>query len=688
MKNYLLFEIGVEEMPARFVGNTLFQLESNLSKLLKDNRIAFDEIKSYGTPRRLVLIVDGIQDKQSDLEEEIKGPAKKIAVDADNNFTKPAIGFMKSKNLNPEDIYFKVVGKDEYMFATIKQRGELSEDIIKEILPQTIKSVVFPKSMRWGGKNLRFVRPIRWLVTLLNDNVVDFDLEGIISSNVTKGHRFLGKSEITVNSLEDYLKKLKENYVILDQKQRKEIIKDQCTKVAEALSGTVELDEELLEEVTHLVEYPTAFYGEFDKDYTKLPKEVVITPMKQHQRYFPVTKGGKLLPNFIAVRNGSDYRIENVKVGNEKVLEARLADALFFYNEDIKNNLESYIEKLKDVVFQAQLGSIYEKTLRMDKLSLDILDELDMQEEKVHASRAAKLSKADLITGMVGEFDELQGFMGKEYAKVSGEDEAVCEAIFEHYLPRFSGDTLPQTNVGVALSIADKLDSIAGFFAIGIQPTGSQDPYALRRQALGILSILMDKKIDVDLKTLIEHALDNYIEIDFDKSAVCANIMNFFNERVRIQFKDMGIRYDVVDAVISSDVNDVYDMYCRALALNNWLDRDELVEMLTAFNRVSTLAQKAESDKVDESLLKEDAERKLYSEFVDVKEKVEALISDKKYSVALETFASLRPVIDSLFDSVMVMDNDEVIKNNRLGLLKQIYDTMLKICDLSKIVYK
>jgi len=288
---------------------------------------------------------------------------------------------------------------------------------------------------------------------------------------------------------------------------------------------------------------------------------------------------------------------------------------------------------------------------------------------------------------MVGEFDELQGFMGKEYAKVSGEDEAVCEAIFEHYLPRFSGDTLPQTNSGVALSIADKLDSIAGFFAIGIQPTGSQDPYALRRQALGILSILMDKKIDVDLKTLIEHALDNYIEIDFDKSAVCANIMNFFNERVRIQFKDMGIRYDVVDAVISSDVNDVYDMYCRALALNNWLDRDELVEMLTAFNRVSTLAQKAESDKVDESLLKEDAERNLYSEFIDVKEKVEELISDKKYSDALETFATLRPVIDSLFDSVMVMDNDEVIKNNRLGLLKQIYDTMLKICDLSKIVY-
>jgi glycyl-tRNA synthetase beta chain len=688
MNNYLLFEIGVEEMPARFVGNTLFQLKSNLSKLFNENRIAFEDIKAYGTPRRLTLIVNGIEEKQSDLEEEVKGPAKKIAMDADNNFTKPAQGFMKSKGLNPEDIYFKEVGKDEYMFATIRQKGESSEEIIKEILPQTIKSVVFPKSMRWGGKNLRFVRPIRWLVTLLNDKVVEFDLEGIVSSNKTKGHRFLGQSEIIVTSLEDYLNKLEENYVILDQDKRKEIIKEQCIKVADSLNGTVELDEELLEEVTHLVEYPTAFYGEFDKNYTKMPKEVVITPMKQHQRYFPVTKDGKLLPNFIAVRNGNDFRIDNVKEGNEKVLEARLADALFFYNEDIKHSLDVYIEKLKDVVFQAQLGSIYEKTLRMDKLSLDILDILSIPEEKIHASRAAKLSKADLVTGMVGEFDELQGFMGKEYAKVSGEDDAVCEAIFEHYLPRFSGDILPQTNSGVAVSIADKLDSIAGFFAIGIQPTGSQDPYALRRQALGVLSILMDKKIDADLKTLIECALDNYSEIEFDKKAVCASIMNFFNERVRILFKDMGIRYDVVDAVISSDVNDIYDMYCRALALNSWLDRDELVEMLTAFNRVSTLAQKAEDDKVEESLFKEEAEKKLYSEFENVKTKVEEFISDKKYEEALETFASLRPAVDSMFDSVMVMDNDEAVKNNRLGLLKQIYDTMLKICDLSKIVYK
>lgn len=688
MNNYLLFEIGVEEMPARFVGDTLSQLKSNLSGLLSDNRVAFSDIKAYGTPRRLTLIVENISENQSDLEEEVKGPAKKIAVDGDNNFTKPAQGFMKSKKLNPEDIYFKEVGKDEYMFATIKEKGGPTEEIIKEVLPSAIRSVVFPKSMRWGGKNLKFVRPIRWLVTILNDKVVEFDLEGIKSSNVTKGHRFLGKSEIIVNSLEDYLNKLKENYVILDQDERKNIIKEQCIKVAESINGTVELDEDLLEEVTHLVEYPTAFYGEFDEKYTKLPKEAVITPMKQHQRYFPVLRDGKLLPNFIAVRNGNDYRIENVKEGNEKVLEARLADAEFFYNEDIKHSLDTYVEKLKEVVFQADLGTVYDKTKRIEQLSADILDALNMPEDKKDAVRAAQLSKADLVTGMVGEFDELQGYMGKEYAKVFGENDAVCEAIYEHYLPRFSGDILPETNAGIALSIADKLDSIAGFFAIGIQPTGSQDPYALRRQALGILSIFMDKKSDIDLKTIIGDALDNYSNLDFDKTAVEAEIMNFFNERVKIMFKDLGIRYDVVDAVISSDVNAIYDMYSRATALNSWLDRDELVEMLTAFNRVSTLAQKAEHNKVDESLFTDEAEKNLYKEFKDVEAKVSGLLEEKRYSDALETFASLRPAIDTMFDSVMVMDDDKKIRNNRLALLKQIYDTMLEICDLSKIVYK
>ena len=688
MNNYLLFEIGVEELPSRFVSSTLEQIKNNLTKLFNDNRILFDDIETYGTPRRLTFVVKGISDRQSDLEEEVKGPSKKISLDENGNFTKPALGFIKSKGLKEEDIYFKQVGKDEYIFGTIKQEGIETKEVLKNILPEAIKSVTFPKAMRWGGKNMRFARPIRWMVTLLNDEVLEINLEGIVSSNVTKGHRFLGEKEFVVNSLEDYYEKLDKNYVILDQNKRKEIIKNQCIEVANSLGGEVEFDDDLLEEVTHLVEYPTAFYGEFDSAYANLPKEVVTTPMKEHQRYFPVVKDGKLLPNFIAVRNGNDYKIDVVKAGNEKVLVARLEDALFFYKEDTKKSLESYVEKLKTVVFQAKLGTVYDKTLRIEKLSLDILESLNLNDIKEDTIRAAKLCKADLVTSMVFEFTELQGIMGREYSKVNGENEAVSEAIFEHYLPRFAGDILPKTKAGIVLSIADKLDSIAGFFAIGIQPTGSQDPYALRRQALGILSILMDKKIDVNLKDLVNHALNNYNNLEFDKDEVSNQIMEFFKERIKNLFRDLGIRYDVIEAVLSSEINDIYDMHTRAVELNNWLSTEGLIEMLTAFNRVSTLAQKATSSNVKEELLKEDEEIKLYDGFKEIKVKVEDLLKDKKYSEALDAFASLRPLVDNMFDNVMVMDKDESIKENRLALLKQIYDTMLSICDLSKIVYK
>ena len=688
MNNYLLFEVGVEELPSRFVSSTLEQIKNNLTKLFNDNRIVFDDIETYGTPRRLTFVVKGISDRQSNLEEEVKGPSKKIAVDADGNFTKPALGFIKSKGLKEEDVYFKQVGKDEYIFGTIKQEGVETSEVLKTILPEAVKAVTFPKAMRWGGKNMRFARPIRWMVTLLNDEVLEVNLEGIVSSNVTKGHRFLGEKEFTVNSLEDYYEKLEKNYVILDQNKRKELIKNQCIEVANSLGGEVEFDDDLLEEVTHLVEYPTAFYGEFDSAYANLPKEVVTTPMKEHQRYFPVVKDGKLLPNFIAVRNGNDYKIDVVKAGNEKVLVARLEDALFFYKEDTKKNLESYIEKLKTVVFQAKLGTVYDKTLRIEKLSSDILESLNLNYIKEDVIRAAKLCKADLVTGMVFEFTELQGIMGREYAKVGGENEVVSEAIFEHYLPRFAGDILPETKAGIALSIADKLDSIAGFFAIGIQPTGSQDPYALRRQALGVLSILMDKKLDVNLKDLVNHALNNYNNLEFNKEEVCTQIMEFFKERIKNLFRDLGIRYDVIEAVLSSEINDISDMHTRAVELNNWLSTEGLVEMLTAFNRVSTLAQKATLSDVKEDLLKEEAEIKLYHGFKEIKVKVEELLKDKKYSEALDAFASLRPLVDNMFDNVMVMDKDESIKENRLALLKQIYDTMLSICDLSKIVYK
>ncbi len=688
MNNYLLLEIGVEELPSRFGQTTLDQIENNLSKLLKEERVNFDNIDKYATPRRLTFVIKNLADKASDLEEEVKGPAKKIAVDEEGNFTKPALGFMKSKGLDPENVYFKQVGNAEYLFGTIKQSGKETAEILKNIIPTAIKNVTFPKAMRWGGKNMRFARPIRWMVALLNDNVLDVNLEGIKASNVTKGHRFLGEREFEVNSVEDYFEKLEKNYIILDQHKRKSMIKEQAIEVANSLGGEVELDDDLLEEITFLVEYPTAFYGEFEEDYVKLPKEVVTTPMKEHQRYFPVSKDGKLLPYFIAVRNGDSHRIDIVKAGNEKVLKARLADALFFYKEDTKKPLESFVDKLQTVVFQAKLGTVYDKSLRIDKLSQTILNELNMSESAKNTQRAAKLCKADLVTNMVFEFTELQGIMGRDYAKVGGENEEVCQAIFEHYLPRYAGDILPQTNAGIALSIADKLDSIAGFFAIGIKPSGSQDPYALRRQALGILSILLDKKLSVNLNNLINAALDNYSNLEFNKEEVASQIVEFFVERVKNLFKDLGIRYDVIDAVLNNNLNDISDIHTRALELNRWLQKDELVEMLTAFNRVSTLAQKATIDIVKEELLKEDAEIKLYNGFKEIKLNVESLLVDKKYNEALDAFATLRPLVDNLFDNVMVMDKDESVKENRLGLLKQIYSTMLTICDLSKIVYK
>ena len=410
--------------------------------------------------------------------------------------------------------------------------------------------------------------------------------------------------------------------------------------------------------------------------------------MKHHQRYFPVLKDNKLLPNFIAVRNGDAHKIDNVKKGNEKVLEARLADALFFYKEDIKKPVENYIEKLNTVVFQDKLGTVYDKGLRIEKLSSEILNVLNLESEKEDTLRAAKLCKADLVTSMVFEFTELQGVMGREYAKVSGENETVAEAIFEHYLPRFAGDILPQTKSGVILSIADKLDSIAGFFAIGIQPTGSQDPYALRRQALGIINILMDNNLDISLKELVDLSLNNYSFLEFNKEEVANQIMEFFKDRIKNLFRDLGIRYDVIDAILSSEIDDISDMYTRATALNSWIDKDELVEMLTAFIRVSTLAEKAETNEVRVNLMKEEAEFNLYQQFNDTKSNVEYLLAEKDYTKALDAFAALRPAIDNMFDSVMIMDKDEAIKNNRLAILKQIYDTMLKICDLSKIVYK
>jgi glycyl-tRNA synthetase beta chain len=556
-------------------------------------------------------------------------------------------------------------------------------------MPELIKRISFPKSMRWGGKNIRFARPIRWIVSILDDKVIPFDLEGIIASNITRGHRFLGSSNILIDNVDNYSKLLKENYVIIDQKERKEIIKYGSERLVKEKGGTILQDEDLLDEVTNIVEYPTPIIGRIKDEYLTLPMDVIITPMKEHQRYFPVVDDKKrLLPYFITVRNGDDRYTDIVVKGNEKVLGARLEDAKFFYMEDIKYPLENYVERLNNIIFQEKLGTLYQKTKRLQKLASKIGNYLEVGEETVkNIDRAAHLSKADLVTKMVGEFTELQGKMGMEYAKQSNENEIVSIAIFEQYLPRYSGDRLPSTTAGSILSIADKLDTIAGLFAIGIQPSGSQDPFGLRRSALGIINIILDKKWNVSLSEIVDFALYIYVEengLAFDYNKIKSEIMDFFITRIRNMFLDMNIRHDIIEAVINTNIDDIYDLKIRAYKLNDWLNKEGLQEILSAFNRVSTLALKAPNDEVKRDLLTED-ELNLYDSFNNIEEKVLNLIEKKEYDKALDVLVTLKSPIDNFFENVMVMVDDENLKNNRLGLLKTIYDTMMKVCDLSKI---
>lgn len=685
MNKKLLFEIGTEEIPARFIAKTKADMKGYLEKTLKELHIEYKSIELKCTPRRFVVIIDELAENQATVEEELKGPAKKIAFDENNNPSKALLGFLKGKDISPEEVYFKTVGKDEYAHIKLTKEGQAVKGLLKDIFEGMIKSTTFPKSMRWGGKNIRFVRPIRYFVCLMDEEVIDFEIEGIKTGNITKGHRFLGSSEIVINTPDEYEAKLKENFVILDDEQRKALILEQCKAVADSLGGTLMMDEDLLEEVNYIVEYPTAFYGEFDESYLSLPKEAIITPMKEHQRYFPVLDAdGKLLNKFITVRNGDSYAIDNVKRGNEKVLDARLSDALFFYHEDTKKPLEAYVERLDTIVFQQKLGTILDKTKRIQNLSEKIAKALALTLPNL--DRAAYLLKADLTTAMVFEFTELQGIMGRYYANLSNEPSEVAEAIYEHYLPRFAGDELPSTNEGIILALSDRLDSVAGFFAIGIQPTGSQDPYALRRQALGILNIMMEKKLDVRLFDLLDLALENFDFEDMDKQSVKSDLMSFFELRLKNLFTDMGIRYDVVDAIINIEDSNPFDLLIRAKDLDAWVKNNSVTEALQTFSRISNISKEAIAGKVDEALFAHDSEAKLNTAYNSIKAEVEAMLARREYVKALELLISIKDSVDAFFDSVMIMDENMDIRENRLAMLSNIRTTMESVADLSKIV--
>lgn len=690
-KTYLL-EIGVEELPARFIDDGKRQLCDNFTNLLKEERIQYEIVETFSTPRRLTIVAKGLGEFGGSEENIVKGPAKRIALDDSGNPTKALIGFMKGQNITREDIIIQEYNGEEYVYGKVLSQGKKLEDVLSSKMADVIKNINFPKSMKWGGKNLKFARPIRWIVSVLDNSILPFQLEGIVASNITKGHRFLGSQSIVIDNIDGYKDILKENFVIVDEKERKDIIKYSSEKLAREKGGSVEKDDDLLNEVTNLVEYPTPIIGRIKDEYLVLPFDVVTTPMKEHLRYFPVLDDkGRLLPYFITVRNGDDNHVDTVVKGNEKVLGARLEDAKFFYKEDIKHSLDYYVEKLKTITFQEKLGSVYDKTIRIGKLTEKIANYLEVGDEtKRNLDRASYLAKADLVTKMVTEFTELQGKIGMEYAQESGENEIVSLAIFEQYLPRFSGDNLPSTTAGAILSMADKLDSICGLFAIGIQPTGSQDPFALRRSAIGIINIIMDKKVNVSLMDLIDFSLYIYVEesglaSDFNK--VRAEIFEFFTGRVKNLFLDQGISYDVIDSIIKTGTDNIYDMKIRGEKINSWVKDHNINDMLTAFNRLSTLAIKAESSEVKRDLLS-GYEVQLYDEYNNLEEKVNTLIQKKEYDKALSTLITLKEPIDNFFDNVMVMVEDESLKNNRLALLRKIYDTMLRVCDLTYIVGK
>ena len=682
MAKDLLFEIGAEEIPAGFMPNILGQLKTLAETKLNDAHLPFESIATYGTPRRLALIVKGLSDTSAEISERHKGPSASIAYDADGNPTKAAIGFARGKGLDVADL----VVEDGYIYAETKTAGVPAKDIVTDMLPHLITGLNFPKSMHWGNLDAKFVRPVRWLVALLDEEVIPVEFATVKSGNVTRGHRFLGADEITIKNAASYVNTLKENFVMVDQDARRELISKQLHDIAASKNASIVWDDDLLEEINYLVEWPTALCGGFEESYLALPDAAIITPMKDHQRYFPlVDQDGKLLPMFLTVRNGSDHSIEVVQAGNERVLRARLDDAKFFFNEDRKKPLIDRQDGLTKIVFQEGLGNLADKTERLLTLGRVFSEECELHEDaRVVLERATELAKTDLTTGMVTEFTELQGVMGKEYALLDGESPEVAEAIFEQYLPRFAGDVLPQTEAGKVLSIIDKIDNIVATFSRGLIPTGSQDPYALRRQTIGILNILLNSEWNISLRPIIVESM-NLLNVPEEKQdELLGQVEEFITLRLKNIFLDREVPHHVIDLLLSNNELSVADAegLVKALLANRI---DENVELVQAFTRMYNLVKDVTYTGVDESLLKEDAERALYEAATKASEASIDAWDNNDYDAVVAVPATLVPVINTFFEDVMVMDKDEAIKANRLQLVRLAYSVMAIIGDISAL---
>ncbi len=677
-KNFLL-EIGTEEIPAGFMKTCLEQLKENAKAYLEKQHLPYETIKVLGTPRRLALIITDIANTSADIEERHKGPAVAIAFDNNGVPTKAAIGFAKGKGIEPADL----VVEEGYVYAETTVKGQAAKTVLTEMAEELLKSFHFPKSMRWGSLEERFVRPLRWLVAILDgeeDMVLPLSYAGVTAGNITCGHRFLGEREFVISSPSYYEELLEKNYIIVDQDKRREMIKAQIKAIAEMNNAIVAEDEGLLEEIIHLVEYPTALCGRFDEAYLELPMAAVVTPMKDHQRYFPLLdKEGRLMPLFITIRNGNSDFLETVKTGNERVLRARLDDAKFFFSEDRKKTLDQRVDALKRIVFQEGLGDLYDKTQRLFELGAYIGERCGLTSSEMDdLKRATLLAKTDLTTGMVTEFTELQGIIGRDYALLDGEKDEVAEAIYEQYLPRFAGDELPSTKIGKILSMADKMDNIVATFSRGLIPTGSQDPYALRRQTIGILNIMGTSQWRICLEPIIKKAAALLGIGEDNVNGLVASVKEFFLQRLKNIYLDRNLPYEMVALLLSRQHLNLAENEGLIMAMesNPFYKNEELVQ---AYLRIYNLVKDIPFEGVNISILSEDIEKKLYEQASQALASSEKALNDGKYEEAVSIPGTLVDTIDQFFEEVMVMDKNEKVKNNRLQLLRMTYEVTARI---------
>lgn len=690
----LLLEIGMEEIPAGYIEPALKALSAILLQRLTEERITHGDLKTFGTPRRLSVCVFDVSTKQDSLTTEIVGPPEKIGFDGNGQLTIAGKKFAEKMRISPKSINVKQTEKGSYLCAVKTESGIESKAVLKKILPQVILQIPFPKVMKWADLDIRFARPIQSIVALLGKQAISFKIGNIKSSRNTFGHRFLCPGKIKISHPGEYVEKLKEAFVLADIDERKNSIKKHIAQIAEKLDGKVLDDEELVGVVTNLVEYPVPVAGSFDKSYLEVPDEVLINSMREHQKYFAIIDANKrLLPNFIAVNNTLAKNMQVVVKGHERVLRARLEDARFFYKNDIHVSPDDWVEKLKGVLFQAKLGTMYEKTQRIEKLAAYLSDQItDDTQIKKQAIRAARLCKADLVSHVVGEFPKLQGIMGRIYAENTGEDKNVALAIEEHYRPAYSGGELPKTTVGAIVAIADKIDSICGCFSAGLIPTGASDPYALRRQGIGIIQIMLDKGFPFSLRSLIEKSLSLFeIQDAIEIHSRADNVYGFLQSRISHLLTEEGYAKNVVSSIVSISVNHVPDVWKRTIALEKLKSASDFEQLATTFKRVVNIIKKSAPENagcetyINEDLFEKECESALFSAYKDIKIRVSENLLQGAYEQSLLDIASLRTPVDDFFDGVLVMAEDENIRNNRIALLRAISDLFALFADFSKL---